>query len=884
MPISNNILAGSGQSSADLGEPIDQSLRFRAGSSTYGGHLSRAITTSSTTAALTISFWVKVGNIPSGYNRFIFSSGTAGTASGNISYINASGESYIRFQDTSTINTEKLRDHSAWYHIVYRFDAANQFEKVYVNGIEHSSASIATSARTDFGKTSPMQIGRYADSNYGNNYFDGYLAEWNMLFGTSLGPDSFGRTNEDGVWVPISLSDLTSNQYGALGNRLVFDSSAGLGDDTAPTGGTHASANDFTASGFDTAAISSSNPDNDVDFFDTPTSNYATLNPLDGSPYNDTTRLKAANLEHNSTYWGTATHNKVNRPILPGDKLYIEIYVIRRQTSPNILYPHFQFEQVGTYTSRSQYADGTGYFSGVDAWPTGSVIRLKLNGDNQTIQIAVDNGSFTSDLNLNFTGPFTVRMTNTDSACQYNFGQMPFVYSVPTGYTAMSTDNLPEPTIKNGSEHVQVITGPGNAAGVIWKENTITSSNPTDSLALTTELGPWNSTATYNATPYNASYTLVLGVAVNSLTFRLPSGFGSNAVCYVSEDGTTWRLFDDGGTYTPTTATGWPALTNFTVNDGTPIKYLRWMGFNQSLNCGIQDPIGQGDLLSTAQNTFSDGFWWIKDRATNSTNWQYVSNIGGTQRVTKSPAATGAYNSGTYPSYSAPTSDSIAYCWKYDSSDPTINGFEMKTNVGDGSTTISHNLGKAPDFIMAFPGRMDLPFSVYHSAVPGERNIWSSDQWYADGWWGSNSDFTNTTFGVQSNNSYVNPTGYTNLYFLWTAVEGYSSFGKYNGNSSTDNAFVYCGFKPAIVLLKATNGTSDWILHNTTVSTSNPSTNFLSPNNSLGETTGFDIDILSNGFKIRSANGPTGTSTDVIYCAWAESPFGGENTPPATAR
>ena len=259
----SNILSGAaGFPVADLGEEISQSLRFRGGvgGSGQGGFLSRAITTSSTTAALTISFWVKLGNIPSGYNRMIFSSGTSGSASGNISYDMASNEAYIRFQDTSSytaFTTPKLRDHSAWYHIVYRFDAANGYVKIYVNGTEKSSTSIATSARTSFGATSPMQIGRYAGSGYANNYWDGYLAEWNMLFGTSLGPDSFGKYQEDGVWVPKSLGALTSDQYGALGNRLVFKSSAGLGDDTAPTGGTHASVNDFTASDFNTADINS---------------------------------------------------------------------------------------------------------------------------------------------------------------------------------------------------------------------------------------------------------------------------------------------------------------------------------------------------------------------------------------------------------------------------------------------------------------------------------------------------------------------------------------------------------------------------------------------------------------------------------------------------
>tara|TARA_S200002703_G_scaffold148453_1_gene145153 strand:- start:39 stop:935 length:897 start_codon:yes stop_codon:yes gene_type:complete len=290
-------------------------------------------------------------------------------------------------------------------------------------------------------------------------------------------------------------------------------------------------------------------------------------------------------------------------------------------------------------------------------------------------------------------------------------------------------------------------------------------------------------------------------------------------------------------------------------------------------------------LLNAAQATFPNGFWWIKDRQ-NSNSWQYVSNIGGTQRVTKSPGATGSYN-GSYPSYSAPSGDSIAYCWKYDSSDPTINGFEMKTNVGNGSTTISHNLGKAPDFIMAFAGRMDLPFAIYHSAVAGERNTWSADLFYAgEGWWGSNSDFTSTTFGVQANNSYTNPTGYTNLYFLWTAVEGYSKFGSYTGNGSADGSFVYLGFKPAFILLKSSTNAFDWQIYDSTRSPNNPATLTLRPNQTASEvTSGNDLDILSNGFKARdngSINNNSGST--YVYMAFAESPFGGENQPPATAR
>ena len=110
----NPRLGASGQGpSADLGETIEQSLRFRGGisGSGNGGMLSKTITTSSTTAALTISFWVKLGSIPSGYNRFIFSSGTAGSASGNISYDMGSSEGTIRFQDTSMKDFFRLSEY-----------------------------------------------------------------------------------------------------------------------------------------------------------------------------------------------------------------------------------------------------------------------------------------------------------------------------------------------------------------------------------------------------------------------------------------------------------------------------------------------------------------------------------------------------------------------------------------------------------------------------------------------------------------------------------------------------------------------------------------------------------------------------------------------------
>jgi hypothetical protein len=118
-------------------------------------------------------------------------------------------------------------------------------------------------------------------------------------------------------------------------------------------------------------------------------------------------------------------------------------------------------------------------------------------------------------------------------------------------------------------------------------------------------------------------------------------------------------------------------------------------------------------------------------------------------------------------------------------------------------------------------------------------------------------------------------------------VEGYSKFGKYDGNDNADGVFVYLGFRPAMIILKSINLGYDWFIWDTARDTSNPSTTVLKPDLTQDEAAAgsptTEIDILSNGFKIRGAN-QVNQLTDHIYCAWAESPFGGQNQPPVTAR
>jgi hypothetical protein len=113
--------------------------------------------------------------------------------------------------------------------------------------------------------------------------------------------------------------------------------------------------------------------------------------------------------------------------------------------------------------------------------------------------------------------------------------------------------------------------------------------------------------------------------------------------------------------------------------------------------------------------------------------------------------------------------------------------------------------------------------------------------------------------------------------YVFTPVSGYSSFGVYTGNGSTDGPFVYTGFRPAFVMLKRTDSTSSWQIRDTSRSPDNVVTENLYPNLSNAESTdsSLNLDILSNGFKPRTSTdgGSNASGGTYIYAAFAEHPL-----------
>jgi hypothetical protein len=113
------------------------------------------------------------------------------------------------------------------------------------------------------------------------------------------------------------------------------------------------------------------------------------------------------------------------------------------------------------------------------------------------------------------------------------------------------------------------------------------------------------------------------------------------------------------------------------------------------------------------------------------------------------------------------------------------------------------------------------------------------------------------------------------LLYCFAEVEGFSSFGSYTGNGSTDGPFVYCGFSPAFVMVKKTNAANDWAIWDSARDTYNVSQRTLLADLPNAEYNGnYLCDFLSNGFKLKNDVGISNDNgSDYIYMAFAENPF-----------
>ena len=252
---------------ASTGYTVANSCRFNDGDS---ADLSLTLGSSLDPRSLyTFSCWIKRGVLGTTQNLF---DGTDGTYPTTFSISSADKLVFYDTGENATFTSDAvLRDSAAWYHLVCRVDtsqASNENRvKFYINGVQATTTQ--TNTLTQDGNISwGKEVAHYVGGR--TNYFDGYMAEVVWITASSLAPTSFGEFDEDSptIWKPIDVSELT---FGTHGFYLDFEASDNLGNDA--NGGT-----DWTETNLDATDQAT----------DTPTNNFATMNPLDNYYANST--------------------------------------------------------------------------------------------------------------------------------------------------------------------------------------------------------------------------------------------------------------------------------------------------------------------------------------------------------------------------------------------------------------------------------------------------------------------------------------------------------------------------------------------------------------------------------------------------------------------
>jgi len=798
---------------------IDNSLRFEDGS---GAYLSRTPSSAGNLRNWTWSAWVKRGNLNAGSDiHTLFSQWQF---PGNYQHrivFNNDRLTFMLYDGGANVHRGSktldmlFRDVAAWYHIVCVYDSpnatANDRMRVYVNGERITSfggtgaagqpSSINVSQNFDgyVNRTQLHTMGTFYDPDFGGafNFNDGYMSEINFVDGSSLDASSFGETT-DGIWVPKEYG----GSYGTNGFHLDFANAGSQGNDVSGNNNDWASTN--------LAAT-------DV-VLDSPTNNFATLNPLDSfnSPTFSEGNLKLVRSSGYGISSGTIAVNsgkwywEIRCPTVTtsGEN---ESFGISKVTS-NVIGNNYLGINTNSWALMIDNAASDIYFnhnnsftdSGINA-SNGDIFMFALDADTGKLWFGrngtwFDSGNPSAGTNQKYTANtddvYYVAVSNLgNDAFILNFGQDStfvggttaggntdgnskgdFKYSVPSGYLALCTANLPEPEIIDGSEYFNTVLYNGNGG---TQDITTVGFQPD---------WVWN---------------------------KRRDGAASHVI-YDSVRGTGNEL---GSNYSAAEATGVPGVTAFLSN-----------GYSLGNNGNIND---SGETYAS----------W---------NWKAGTAISGN--------TTG---SGTAKAYSGSVN--------------TESGFSIITYKGNGTAghTIPHNLGAKPSMVIFKNRDVGDPWAVYHKDILATHNLSLN---LSDAKADQDNRFNDTepTSSVMTlgTGHVVNANNEDYIAYFFTDIDQYSKAGVYSGNGNADGTYVHLGFRPSFLLIKRSDDASHWAMIDTVRSPYNVSTAWLAANLNLSEAglSTNSYDILSNGFKARDTlyNVSGGT---YVYLAFAEQPF-----------
>jgi len=472
--------------------PVFNSLRFRASNSAF---LSRTAGTPTSRTTWTGSFWVKRGLLTSVSKSVFGAMPTNGSAP--YDYVSFSGiatdalDFYFASNAGGLQTTALFRDPAAWYHVVVVADttqsqtsatASNSRLRLFVNGAQITNFTTATmpaqntqSAAWNVSGTQ-NNIGVY---NNGINLFgDMLLAEFNFIDGQALAASYFGQTDSaTGVWVAKKYA----GTYGNNGFYLKFSdasaaTAAAIGKDSSGNG------NNWTPSG-----ISVTSGGTFDQMTDTPTNNYAVMNPLENSQFT----LSNGNLTYSRSGAGSNIYGSFGNFYMSSGKWYWEVTATTASGTNNhnigLARASITPGTTNNWTPSTWFWFNGGEY-GFDGVYASSGVPWQTNNDVTMHAYDADTGKYWLGKNGTWNGSgnpaagtnpvatitnsttdpvrFAVGNTNNGGTFQddINFGQRAFSYTAPSGFKALNTANLPTPSIKKGSLFFDATTRTGTGA------------------------------------------------------------------------------------------------------------------------------------------------------------------------------------------------------------------------------------------------------------------------------------------------------------------------------------------------------------------------------------------------------------------------------------
>ena len=378
--------------------------------------------------------------------------------------------------------------------------------------------------------------------------FPGYLSEINFIDGQALTPSSFGETDPiTGRWKAKAYS----GTYGTNGFYLKFADNSGttattLGKDSSGNGNNW-TPNNFSVTagaGNDSLVDSPTNYGTDTGVGGEVRGNYCTISAVDKG---SSITLSNGNLDtSNSGVSGTIGKGTFS---FNSEKWYWEITInsgnamvgiVRQETLPSTVFVGNTSGGYGYQGSNGSKYNNNAASSYGNTFTVGDIIGVLADMDNGTLVFYKNNisqGTAFSGLS----GTFCPAVgNNAANSVSLNFGQRPFAYTAPTGFKALCTTNLPQPTIQKPSKYMDVVAYTGTGAS-----NSISSLGFSPDLVWIKNRGAATSHAIYDTTrgSQNQLSSDTTGDAVTSssgLTAFDTNGFTIGTSSLVNTSGTQY--------------------------------------------------------------------------------------------------------------------------------------------------------------------------------------------------------------------------------------------------------------------------------------------------------------------------------------------------------